>query len=157
MYNTYADLVDSLRATPEILTGLLHSCTQAQAQAARGGDEGWTVVEVICHLRDAEERALARDRLMRDQDNPPILGYDQEELARLGNYAAADLRAALASFIALRATHVSELAALTPEQWQRQGLHSDVGPISIGGHIAHMASHDAVHCAQIARQLGLAG
>jgi hypothetical protein len=157
MYNTYADLVDSLSAAPEILTALLHNCSQEQAQAARGGDEGWSVVEVICHLRDAEERALARNRLMRDQDNPPVLGYDQEELARAGNYAAADLREALASFIRLRTTNVNELAALTPEQWQRPGVHSDLGPISISAHMAHMASHDAVHCAQIARQLGLAG
>ncbi len=156
MYNIYADLVDALRATPEILSGLLHNCSQEQAQAACGGDEGWSVVAVICHLRDAEERALERDRLLRDQDNPLILGYDQEELARAGNYAAADLREALASFIRLRAAHVAELAALTPEQWQRSGKHSDLGPMTISAHMAHMASHDAVHCAQIARQLCLA-
>lgn len=155
MYNTSADLVDAFRATPVILTALLHNCTQEQALAARGGDEGWSIVEVICHLRDAEERAVARTRLMRDQDNPPIQAYDQEQLAREGNYAAADLREALAAFIGYRNEHLTELAALTPDQWERTGAHSELGTITISNHTAHMSSHDAVHCAQIAQQLGL--
>lgn len=157
MYDIARDLLDSFRATPEILRGLLHACTDEQARDARGGDEGWSVIEVICHLRDAEERAHQRTRQMRDHDNPLIEGYDQEELARAGNYAAADLRAALDGFLAARAAHLADLAALTAEQWQRPGTHSEIGPISIASHAAHMASHDAIHCAQIARQLGRAG
>ena len=157
MYDIAQDLLDSFRATPAILRGLLHACTEDQARDARGGDEGWSVIEVICHLRDAEERAHQRTRQMRDHDNPLIEGFDQEELARAGNDAAADLRAALDGFLAARAAHLADLAALTAEQWRRPGTHSEIGPISIASHAAHMASHDAVHCAQIARQLGRAG
>ena len=155
MYDIAQDLLDSFRATPAILHGLLHGCTQEQAVAARGGDEGWSVVEVICHLRDAEERAHQRTCQMRDQANPLLAGYDQEAWARERNYAAADLRQALAGFVAARSAHLAALAALAPEQWQRPGTHSELGPISIASHAAHMASHDAIHCAQIARQLGL--
>ncbi len=94
MANVSQDLLDSLRAMPEVLDALLEGCTQEQASAARGGDEGWSVVEVVCHLRDAEERALERMRLMRDNDNPVIPAYDQDTWARERNYAAANLRAA---------------------------------------------------------------
>jgi len=156
MYDITQDLLDSFRATPAILHGLLHGCTQEQAVAARGGDEGWSVVEVICHLRDAEERAHQRTCQMRDQANPLLAGYDQEAWARERNYAAADLRQALAGFVAARSAHLAALAALAPEQWQRPGTHSELGPISIASHAAHMASHDSIHCAQIARQLGRA-
>ena len=157
MYDIAQDLLDSFRATPAILRGLLHACTDEQARAARGGDEGWSVIEVICHLRDAEERAHQRTRQMRDHANPLIEGYDQEELARAGSYAAAELRPALDGFLAARAAHLADLAALTAEQWQRPGTHSEIGPITIASHAAHLASHDAVHCAQIAHQLGRAG
>src|SRR5690349_3539044 len=106
MYDISKDLLDAFRAAPEIYEALLRGCTQEQAQSARGGDEGWSVVEVVCHLRDAEERALERMRALRDQPRALISGYNQEQWAKDRNYAAADLRAALAAFKQFREQHV---------------------------------------------------
>ena len=153
MYDLQHDLLDALNATPETLTGLLTGVSQAQAQSAMGGDENWSVVEVVCHLRDAEEISLQRTIAMRDQDVPQILGYDQEALARERDYRGTDLRAALAAFTAFRQQHLAVLVALHPEQWQRSGEHNEFGHITIAEMIIHKASHDAIHCAQIARQL----
>ena len=153
MYDTNRDLLDAYKATPDTLVTLLRGCSQEQASTARGGDENWSVVEVLCHLRDAEEEALKRTRLMRDTDNPLLTPYDQEQLATERNYAAAQLHNALSAFMRLRATHVAELAALRPEQWDRPGRHPEHGTITIGNHTLHMVSHDAIHLAQIARQL----
>ena len=153
MYNISQDLLDALRATPDVLAGLLDGCTQEQATAARGGEEGWSVVEVICHLRDAEEEALSRMRLMRDNTKPVIVAYDQEGWARERNYAAANLRQALAAFNRFRAQHVAELAQLSPEEWEHTGQHEEQGTITISSHTLHIVSHDALHAAQIARQL----
>jgi hypothetical protein len=153
MYNSTQDLLDGLRVTSDTLTGLLAGVTQEQAQKAKGGDEGWSVVEVICHLRDAEEYGLQRDTLMRDRENPDILPWDQEKLALERNYAAQEVRAALASFIALRQRRIAVLESLSPEGWKRTGNHPALGTIDIFSHVLHMVSHDAIHCAQIARQL----
>ena len=153
MYDTIKDLLDALRATPDTLNGLLRGCTEEEARSARGGDENWSVVEVVCHLRDACERALERMRLMRDDDNPFIASYDQEQWARERNYAAASLRDAVRAFVTLRAVHVAELAALRPDDWQRAGRHEELDRITIEAHTLHVVSHDAVHLAQIARQL----
>src|SRR5690348_9190043 len=101
MYNTTQDLLDAFGATSHTLQGLLRDHTHDQAVVARGGDENWSVVEVVCHLRDAEERALERTRLMRDKTNPWLAGYDQEQLARERNYAATSLDDAIAAFIKL--------------------------------------------------------
>src|SRR5437588_4253696 len=122
MYNIPRDLLDGYRAAPAVYEALLQGCTQEQAQAAKGGDEGWSVVEVMCHMRDAEERAFERIRLMRDQDEPFLSAYDQDVWARERNYAAQALRDVLASFYSIRAQHIAELAELTPEQWERTGL-----------------------------------
>lgn len=153
MYDLSRDLLDALKATPETLTGLLAGVSEAQARAARGGDEDWSVVEVICHLRDAEETSLQRVEAMRDQDVPLIAGYDQEALARERNYKSADLDSALAGFITFRQRLVATFSALTPEQWERAGQHNELGRITIFSHAVHKVSHDAIHCAQIARQL----
>jgi hypothetical protein len=153
MYDLNRDLLDALNATPETLTGLLAGISEAQARQAKGGDENWSVVEIICHLRDAEEISIQRTLAMRDQDNPLIIGYDQEALARERKYHEADLRSALAGFIVFRQRHLGVLAGLIPEQWGRSGRHNEFGDINIFAFAIHKVSHDAIHCAQIARQL----
>src|SRR3954447_8742809 len=134
MYDESKDLMDAYRAGPTVIEAMLHGCSQEQARAARGGDEGWSVVEVLCHLRDAEERALQRILAMRDEDDPAIAGYDQEAWARERNYAGDDMRRALAAFQDSRAQHVAELAALAPAAWERTGRHAEQGTITISAH-----------------------
>ncbi len=152
MYDQPKDLIDALQATPTILEGLLRDVSQEQARAARGGDEGWSIVEVICHLRDAEGRAIERVEAMRDEDDPFLPGYDQELWARERDYAQADPREALAAFTRLRSEHMVTLAALTEPEWKRTGRHEEQGTITISSHTLHIVAHDAVHAAQIARQ-----
>jgi hypothetical protein len=154
MYNIPGDALDALQATPTVLQAVLRGCTQEQARAARGGDEDWSVVEVVCHLRDGEERALERMRAMRDGENPFLAGYDQAVWATERHYATENLRTALAAFLTLRTQHTSELAALTSEQWERGGRHEEQGQITILAHTIHITAHDAIHAAQIGRQLG---
>ncbi len=153
MYNLPNDLVDALKATPETLTGLLNGIGNEETRSARGGDENWSVVEVICHLRDAEEFFIKRYQAMRDQENPVIIGYDQAALAIERSYKNADLAAALEGFKTFRQHTITELSKLTTDQWQRSGQHNEMGQITILAQAIHHASHDAIHCAQIARQL----
>ncbi|MDQ3705446.1 MAG: DinB family protein [Chloroflexota bacterium] len=153
MYNLQKDLLDAFKSTSDTLRFLLREVTQEQAAAARGGDENWSVVEVMCHLRDAEERALERLRAMRDETNPFLPGYDQEAWARERNYAAQDLQDALAAFLRLREEHINDLSALSTEDWERPGTHQEQGNITIFAHTLHMVAHDSQHAAQLARQL----
>lgn len=153
MYDIPQDLLDALRATPTTLTALLQMCTEEQARLARGGDEDWSVVEVVCHLRDAEENALERMHTMRDQDNPLLPAFDQERWAEERGYAQARLHDALSAFCELRAQYVAELVQLPPAQWERTGRHEEQGQITIQAHALHIVSHDCVHLAQIAHQL----
>src|SRR4051794_811762 len=151
MSNIPGDLLDAYRAMPVVLEKVLEGCTQAQA--ARGGDENWSIVEIICHLRDCEERGLERLRLMRDRDDPFLESYDQDVWARERDYAASNLREALAGFLRFREQHISELEALRPEDWERTGRHEEQGRITITAQTIHLVAHDAIHTAQIAGQL----
>ena len=153
MYDTTKDLLDAFGATPDTLRGLLHHCTHEAAAVARGGDENWSVVEVMCHLRDAEESALGRMRLMRDESHPWLAAYDQDAWVVERHYAAERLETAVATFLQLRTIYLTELAALREEDWERSGQHEEQGEITIRSHTLHLVSHDAVHLAQIARQL----
>jgi hypothetical protein len=153
MYDLNHDVLEALKATPETLAGLLARVSETQARAAKGGDENWSVVQVVCHLREAEEFFLKRMRAMRDQDNPMIAAYDQEALACERNYTTANLQEAMAAFSAFRSQSVAEISKLSPDAWQRPGRHNELGEITIFAMAVHHVAHDAIHCAQIARQM----
>ncbi len=153
MKNQHLELIEALRSTPETLKGLLSQVTLEQARSAKGGDENWSVVEVICHLRDAEEISLQRIKTIRDQDHPRIARYDQLVLARERNYREADPYAALEAFTSFREQHAAVLSALSPEEWERSGEFEAFGEMTISAHTIHKLYHDTIHCAQIARQL----
>jgi hypothetical protein len=153
MYNTIQDLLNAYRSTPETLQALLRNYSPKKVTTPGVREEEWSVVEVICHLRDSEEASLTRTRLMRDQTNPQLSARDGAKLAIELNYASIPLDSALSAFLKFRAEHIQELSALSPEQWERTGQHPSVGQITIRGQIAHLVAHDAIHLAQIARQL----
>jgi len=92
-------------------------------------------------------------RALRDEETPHIHGYDQEAWARERHYAADNPRAALAAFVRFRRTHIAELSALSPAAWERPGYHEGQGHGPISTHTLNIVAHDAVHMAQLARQL----
>jgi hypothetical protein len=153
MYDSEHDMLDAFKAMPATLAFLLEGISQEQALSAKGGDEGWSIVEVVCHLRDAEGFALQRDAMMLEKDNPDIIPFDQAQLAIERHYADQDLHEALEEFIRLRREHITMLELLSAEDWKRPGEHLEMGRITIFGHVLHMVCHDAIHCAQISRQL----
>lgn len=153
MYDSAKEAIESLRLTPEVLAKLLQPLTPEQARTAPDQAGGWSVVEIVSHLRDTEERVVARLRILRDDPEPVIAGFDQEALAREGEYRTNDLAATLATFAELRATHLAELATLQPIQWERIGQHVSNGPVTILNHTLHAVWHDSIHLAQIVRQL----
>jgi DinB superfamily len=94
---------------------------------------------------------------MSNEDQPALFGYDQEELAELRAYLDMDLGEQLDRFEQLRAERVALLSALDTAGWSRIGNHDQYGPITIHDLMAHMAKHDAVHLAQVARLVDMLG
>lgn len=156
MYNDTQDLLNALQTTPDALTAMLVGVGPDQARMRPGPDGGWSVVEVLCHLRDAERIALDRERLIRVQDKPVVAALNADALAAAGQYHQADLQTVLAEFIHLRATRCAELTAQPAVAWDRTCLHETVGEWSIRHHVLHWVWHDLSHIAQIAQVLSSA-
>jgi len=151
MTDAQRELLGMYRATPDILRGLTRGLTDDDARTGGEGSDSWSPVEIVCHLRDAEERSMARTRMMRDEDRPALIGYDENELAEQGRYREQSLTAVVEELIRLREEHIRELEALTEDQWSREGEHNQMGTLSIQSITHHMAFHDAVHLAQLGR------
>jgi hypothetical protein len=143
------------RRTPVILHGLLHGVTQERAMAATDGPDGWSVVEVVCHLRDFEGFFRERVELMLREDNPELPAYDHEALAIERDYQHQELRLALAVLLEERREFIALLESLRPEQFERTGIHPENGLITVLDAAVQLTHHDINHIDQITRCLGL--
>jgi hypothetical protein len=79
--------------------------------------------------------------------------FDQDLWARLGAYASRPAQESLALFRLLRGANLQFLEALAPEQWERFGMHTERGRITVRELATHMAGHDANHVEQVRRIL----
>src|SRR5690349_21469698 len=76
----------SLRKNPAILNTVLRGIDQERAQTARDGADGWTVLEVVCHLRDFEHIFFERARLAAETDLPRWQSIDQLDRVKTNRY-----------------------------------------------------------------------
>jgi hypothetical protein len=145
----------ALKKNATILSLVLRDVDQTKATTARDGADGWTVLEIMCHLNDFEEIFTARDRLVAEQDLPAIQGYDPAQLLIQNDYKSQNFADVFASWLKQRRAHVEFLSGLTDEQWARYGNHPMWGNVSVLEMATLTGQHDSDHIEQIIRALGL--
>ena len=120
--------------------------------------DSWSVLEVICHLRD-EERDDFRTRLGiilegSDREWPPI---DPEGWVTSRQYSARRLDESLAGFLEERAVSLEWLRSLQDVDWDRT-YQASFGVMRAGDMLLSWLSHDYLHVRQLIelhRALGL--
>jgi uncharacterized damage-inducible protein DinB len=142
-YDEPADLIGSCEATLDTLGLLLGDLSEEVAESP--GD--WSIAQVLNHLLDTENRFIGRVRRMRREDRPAMRMMPDRDYTRLPSLKA------WTQFYELRRSHLKLLRSLKPAEWRRSGTLTSVGKVSIAGLVRHMAAHDAMHTAQIARRL----
>jgi hypothetical protein len=118
-------------------------------QAASRYDADWSIVHIICHLRDFDRIFRDRARLIVEQDNPALIPVDHEELA--ASYHQENLTDALAQLRASREETVAFFQTVTLEQWSRTATHPHYGTWSLLDSLTQIGTHDANHIEQITR------
>ncbi len=113
----------------------------------------WSIAAILAHLAEDELASSWRYRQMIENNGTPLSGFDQELWARLGDYDSWDPRVALEMFRLLREANLRMLTNLTPEEWQRFGMHSERGRMTVKDLAAQMAGHDMNHIEQVRRIL----
>lgn len=132
-------LADALAAVPEA------------ARQWRPAPGKWSAHEVIVHCADSETNSHMRIRYLVAEPSPTIVGYDQDRWAGELDYHAHPLAPALATVAAVRANTVPLLLRLTPEQWGRQGRHTESGSYGAENWLRIYAEHLEIHARQLER------
>ena len=147
------DPLEMQRAAPEILARSVEGASE-EALSRRPEPGKWSIRAILAHMAEDELVTSWRYRQMIENDGATLAGFDQDEWARLGDYESGDAREALAMFRLLREANLRMLARLTPEEWQRHGMHSERGRMTVADLARQMAGHDVNHIEQIRRLLG---
>jgi hypothetical protein len=113
----------------------------------------WSVHEVILHCADSETQSHGRIRTLVAEPDPVIQGYDQDRWAQSLGYHDRPLGAALVTVEAVRANTVPLLRAMTEQEWQKVGRHTESGRYGAEDWLKTYAEHLEIHAAQIRRIL----
>lgn len=119
----------------------------------RPAPEAWSVLEVICHLRDIEEAYFDRIRFILLNDRPVLIQLYPDRWAEDRQYRTCDVEGALAAFRSRREDTLRFVESLTPDQWERGADHPARGRLTVRRVVHSLASHDAEHLDQITRAL----
>lgn len=145
----------AMRKTPVVLNALLRGVSQEQAQHMTDGPGGWTVVETMCHIRDFAEISLSRAQAILTEDQPVLPNLDPQEAAKRRDYSNQSLAAEFAAYLESRKALLALVDGLSEDQWNRQGIHSHYGPLTLLELLIFIEWHDMNHIEQIARTLKL--
>jgi hypothetical protein len=115
---------------------------------ARPGPGRWSPREIIHHLADSEMTAAIRLRRLLAEDRPQIIAYDQDEFARRLYYDRPH-ETSLELFRYVRTSTAEILERMGPQDWLREGTHSEVGRYSVEIWLRIYAEHAHKHARQI--------
>lgn len=145
--------LDTLAATPAALRVLLGGLGDEVVETA--ADEGWSPKDVVAHLLvSGRLGAVERIRAVVERERPALPGYDEHEELERSGFRARPAGQLLDDFERQRGEHVEWLRGLPAEAFARSGEHSEVGAVTAGELLHHIAYHDQLHLGQLTRMLG---
>jgi hypothetical protein len=142
-------LLEQYRAGYDVVMQAVEGATDEELDR-RPAPGKWTAREIVHHLADSEMTSAIRLRRLIAEDNPVIVGYDQDEFARRLKYDR-PIAASLSALKAARETTCEILDRLTEDEWQRTGTHSEAGAYSVHRWLEIYGIHAHDHAAQIRR------
>lgn len=109
----------------------------------------WSVRQIVCHLSDSEIVGADRFRRILAENNPTIIGYDQNAWAENLDYRKRKLSQAVEMFRRVRAENFELLKDVPAEAYARAGTHNERGPVSLLDLLRIYAEHAENHVVQI--------
>ena len=127
-----------------------HSATVLRTRPFEGK---WTPNEVIGHLTDSEWVYGYRLRLILCEDDPAILGTNQDLWVAALRHNDREPLELVEIFRTLRQFNLAEWRRTSSEELKRTGQHNERGLESLGVMLRLLAGHDLSHLDQITRYI----
>ena len=109
----------------------------------------WSIRQVVCHLADTEIVVADRFRRVIAEDEPTLISFDQNLWTEKLDYHKRKISQAVESFRRLRAENFELIKDQPEEVFQRAGIHSEHGKLTLLQLLATYAAHVETHALQI--------
>ncbi|MEO6435009.1 MAG: DinB family protein [Tepidisphaeraceae bacterium] len=107
-----------------------------------GADVGkWTIQQVVIHCIDSELVSADRLKRMIAEDNPPLIGYDENKYVAGLFYDEQDAEQAATIVDTNRKLFASALRKLPEAAWGRKGTHNERGVVTVGSYLKDVVDH----------------
>ncbi len=153
-----APLIESYLAGTATLRKAVAGMTPEQLKA-RPVPGKWSTLEVVCHISDFDPIYADRMKRVLADENPTLLGADEEKFAKALAYHSRDLEEEIKIVELTRSQMAKILRQLPDTALTRAGQHSERGPQTLEKLINGMINHVNHHVAFIIEKrkaLGLA-
>jgi hypothetical protein len=109
----------------------------------------WTIRQIVAHLSDAEMQDALRFRKVIAEENPTLEAFDQDAWGRNLDYGRRKTSQTLETFRRIRGENYELLKDLPEQAFERQGIHSERGPLTLRQLLQGFAEHAENHAMQL--------
>ncbi len=109
----------------------------------------WSIRQIMAHLADGELVGAHRLRLVIAEDNPTLTAFDQDAWTRNLDYSRRKPTQSLDTFRRLRAENYELLKDLPESAFERVGMHTENGPMTLRRLLEGYAGHAESHARQL--------
>ncbi len=145
--------IATMRRTLDIIDHLLAVTPPDHLTRFTDGPDGWSGVQIIGHLHDADEVFSRRVHAILSTDRPALEVFPHEQMVSERGYQQQDPAAVFALLKPSRAAMVELFKALSPDQWERAGVHPEYGDWLVLDSLMQVGHHDITHLEQLTRVL----
>jgi hypothetical protein len=143
-----AETLERFRRGPELLAVVLTGVYGDETDFATAPGK-WSIRLLIAHLADSEMVGAQRFRQVIAEENPPLGAFDQDAWARNLDYARKQPKQSLESFRRVRAENYDLLKSLPESTFERTGVHSERGSLTLRQLLEGYAEHAESHARQM--------
>lgn len=141
---TSTELINAYVTGPNELRRAIAGMTPEQIDAAPIPGK-WSTRQVICHIADFEPVYADRMKRVVAEDQPPLRGGDPDVFAARLHYEARDIKEELQLIEAVRRHTARFLSALSESDFNRTGIHSADGPLTLRTLLERITNHIPHH------------
>ena len=139
-----SELIDHYAAGGEKLSLAIRGLTREDLLAVPAADANvgkWSIQQVVVHVMDSE--LICSDRLKRmiAEDNPTLIGYDENKFVRNLFYDEQPADQAVQIVDLNRKLFANVLRRLPAAALERKGTHNERGVITVAGYLRSTVDH----------------
>ena len=138
------DLIDQYEAGADKLAQAIRNLTREDLLAVPDSAANvgrWTIQQVVIHCMDSELVSIDRLKRMIAEDNPSLIGYDENKFVANLFYDEQPADDAVAIITMARKTFTRVLRKLPPAAFERPGTHNERGRLTVGSYLKAVVEH----------------